>query len=101
MAVVLLARHGQAAFSGEYGDLTGLGRDQALRLGELLADRGAPPRRVVSGTLQRQTTTASICCDVLLEGEPPGAAPADGGIAREVDSRWDEYDWPSVLQAYA
>ena len=60
MAMVLLVRHGQAAFGTEHYDrLSDQGRQQARWLGEYLAARGLRFRTVVAGTLARQRDTAA------------------------------------------
>lgn len=59
MALLFLARHGQASFgSADYDRLSERGRMQARWLGEYFRDRGLTFRRVVAGTLTRQQDTA-------------------------------------------
>ena len=60
MALILLIRHGQAAFGSEdYDRLSERGRQQARWLGEHLAAFGVRPARVVAGSLRRQRDTAA------------------------------------------
>src|SRR4051812_37385769 len=89
MGVVLLIRHGQAAFGAEYGGLTDLGVEQATKVGAALRTRGVVPSLVVTGSLGRQTRTAAVC----LERIARAAAPPVGG-------RWNEYDPIAVLAAH-
>lgn len=57
--MVLLVRHGQAAFGTDHYDrLSERGRQQARWLGEHLAALGVSPVRVVAGSLARQRDTA-------------------------------------------
>lgn len=88
MALVYLARHGQASFGAhDYDVLSDLGRHQAQVLGAELRRRGVRPNRVLSGTLQRQRDTAQAALD---------AAGLDPSY--ETDERWNEYDHEAVLQ---
>ncbi len=60
MALILLVRHGQAAFgTDDYDRLSDLGRQQARWLGEHLRDRGVRPVGAVCGSLRRQRDTAT------------------------------------------
>ena len=89
MAVVYLARHGQASFGAEdYDVLSERGAEQSRLLGAELARRGVRPSRVVTGGLLRQRDTASW----LLKG-------AGLDVPVQTDERWDEYD-PSALLAH-
>ena len=69
MGTLYLVRHGQASFGAEdYDQLSALGRQQAVRLGEHWRTRGLGFDAVITGTLRRHTQT--------LEGiaEGPDAA---------------------------
>jgi broad specificity phosphatase PhoE len=60
VALVFLARHGQASFgSTDYDRLSDLGRQQSRWLGEYFAARGLTFRRVMAGSLKRQRDTAA------------------------------------------
>jgi broad specificity phosphatase PhoE len=60
VALVFLARHGQASFgSADYDRLSDLGRQQSRWLGDYFAARGVTFRRVVAGSLKRQRDTAA------------------------------------------
>lgn len=73
MALVLLVRHGQAAFgTDDYDRLSALGRQQARWLGEHLRDRGIRPVRAVSGSLRRQQDTTVELLGALGSDLAPG-----------------------------
>src|SRR3954447_21750400 len=93
MSLLLLVRHGQAAlgaYTGGSGELTELGRRQAVATGAALAARGIWADRVVSGNPARQRETGELV--------RAGCGPAAGEL--EVDERWDEYDGAALLAAY-
>lgn len=89
MAVILLVRHGQASWDAvDYDQLSGLGIRQATSTGHALAEL-APPSVVVSGSLERQRTTADL------------TARAAGWQAQPlVDRGWNEFDHLRVLAAH-
>jgi broad specificity phosphatase PhoE len=89
MPYLYLVRHGQPDFTGNYDSITALGERQSAWLGQHLAARGLRFDRIVAGTLQRQIATcALIRCEL--------AAP----VAALQDSRFNEYDHLSLLQAF-
>jgi len=92
MAMVLLVRHGQAAFgSDNYDRLSDQGRQQARWLGEHLAALGVSPVRAVAGTLSRQRDTAAeILAAMGLTAQLPLAE--DAGL--------DEYDGESIYRVH-
>jgi len=60
MGAIYLLRHGQASFGSQnYDQLSPIGHQQAVVLGESLKRRGVKPVHVVSGTMQRHQDTAS------------------------------------------
>jgi broad specificity phosphatase PhoE len=73
MGTLYLVRHGQASFGADdYDQLSPLGRQQAVRLGEYW--RGSRARRfdaVLTGTLRRHTQTWTGIAEGL-----PGLRPA-------------------------
>lgn len=88
MGVLLLVRHGQASFGADdYDVLSPLGAEQARALAARLAPAAGAVRRVVSGGLQRQRSTATELLRAW-DREP-------GELV--VDPRWDEYDALDVL----
>jgi broad specificity phosphatase PhoE len=89
MPYLLLVRHGQPDFAGNYDSLTELGLRQSTWLGQHLRDRGTRITRVMSGTLRRQVDT----CDAILRELTTAPAPAR-------DARLNEYDHASLLQFF-
>jgi broad specificity phosphatase PhoE len=88
VGVLLLVRHGQASFGADdYDVLSPRGAEQARALAARLAPVQDGVRRVVSGGLQRQRSTATELLGAW------GRDPAQ----LEVDARWDEYDAVDVL----
>lgn len=91
MALVLLVRHGQAAFgTDDYDRLSDRGRQQARWLGEHFAALGIRPGRVVAGSLRRQRDTAAALLDAM-------------GVVRpeiESDPRFDEYDGEALYRCH-
>jgi broad specificity phosphatase PhoE len=91
MAMILLVRHGQAAFGSEnYDQLSERGRMQSRWLGEHLAMLGVKPSRVVAGSLRRQRDTAA---ELLL------GMGWDGGQI-EQDAGLDEYDGEALYRSH-
>ena len=79
MGTLYLVRHGQASFGADdYDQLSALGRQQAVRLGEYWRGKGQHFDAVITGTLRRHAQIpggpgpAGVC-----------AAPHDCGIAPE------------------
>ena len=92
MAMVLLVRHGQAAFGSEnYDQLSDRGRQQARWLGEHLAALGVAPVRVVAGSLSRQRDTAS---------ELLASMGLSARVVVEQDPGLDEYDGESLYRMH-
>ena len=91
MGRILLVRHGQASLlADDYDRLSPLGRRQAEIVGRWLAAHGPAPRRVASGTLQRQRDTAAACIDA-----------AGWSLMPTVDAGFDEYSHHDLFaQAY-
>ena len=58
MGTLYLVRHGQASFgAADYDQLSPMGVQQSLRLGEYFAYKGLQFEAAISGTLRRQTQT--------------------------------------------
>ena len=71
MALVFLARHGQASFgTADYDRLSDLGRQQSRWLGEYFSGRGLNFTRVVAGTLRRQRETARELLAAMKSATP-------------------------------
>jgi broad specificity phosphatase PhoE len=83
MGTLYLVRHGQASFGAEdYDNLSTLGRQQSVRLGEYWRAKGMKFDAVLVGTLKRQAQTL----DGLLEGLGRSASPIQWPGLNEYDS---------------
>ncbi len=66
MGMLYLVRHGQASFgAADYDQLSTLGHQQSVRLGQYFADKGLIFEHVLTGTLRRQTQTWAGICEGL------------------------------------
>jgi broad specificity phosphatase PhoE len=72
MGTLYLVRHGQASFgAADYDNLSPLGHQQAVRLGEYFAAKGMQFDGVLMGTLRRHAQTyAGICQGAGLDIKP-------------------------------
>ena len=89
MGTLYLVRHGQASFGAEdYDQLSPLGRQQSVRLGEYFAAKGLKFDAAITGTLRRQAQT--------FEGIAQGA-----GLTLLAQQRegLNEYDSEAVIGA--
>ena len=89
MGNLYLVRHGQASFGAvDYDNLSALGIQQSIRLGEYFAQKGLQFDAVITGSLRRHAQTwAGIAKGAALEHDPlvwPGL---------------NEYDSEAVIQA--
>jgi broad specificity phosphatase PhoE len=89
MGNLYLVRHGQASFGAvDYDNLSSLGVQQSVRLGEYFAQKGIQFNAVLTGSLRRHAQTwAGIAKGAALEHDPlvwPGL---------------NEYDSEAVIQA--
>ncbi len=89
MGNLYLVRHGQASFgAADYDNLSSLGVQQSVRLGEYFAQKGIQFDSVLTGSLRRHAQTwAGIAKGAALEHDPlvwPGL---------------NEYDSEAVIQA--
>ena len=83
MGTLYLVRHGQASFGAEnYDQLSTLGRQQAVRLGEYWRDKGLRFETVITGTLHRHTQTL----EGIAEGLQSAPAPLQLPGLNEYDS---------------
>jgi broad specificity phosphatase PhoE len=87
MPRLLLLRHAQPDFAGNYDSITALGEQQACWAGEHFATQGLRFARMVSGSLIRQRRTLEIIRN-QMDAPPPAL----------VDAGFNEYD-PSVVLA--
>jgi broad specificity phosphatase PhoE len=86
MPRVLLLRHAQPDFEGNYDSITSLGEQQSAWIGEHFAAQGLRFARMVSGSLVRQVRTLQILRAHLQDPVPA-----------QVDARFNEYDPSAVL----
>jgi len=90
MGTLYLVRHGQASFgAADYDQLSNLGRQQSVRLGEYWRERGMTFDAVLTGTLKRHRQT--------WEGIAEGL-----GLTRDDVLSWEglnEYDSEAVIAA--
>ncbi len=88
MAEVVLIRHGQASFgAANYDQLSELGQQQAVWLGEQFSQMGYQPDRIVMGSMVRHRQTA----EGVVQGlEQPA-------ISLEVQAGLNEYNFRGLL----
>ena len=120
MGTLYLVRHGQASFGADdYDQLSALGRQQAIRLGEYFRLKGVTFTSAMTGTLKRQTQTlAGICeglgVEFMAQASPTGlkgsvgarersdgplqasSAPPRGSAAHAVASVGAHMLWPGL-----
>ena len=83
MGTLYLVRHGQASFGADdYDNLSTLGRQQSVRLGEYWCAKGMTFDAVLVGTLKRHAQTL----DGVLEGLGTSATPVQWPGLNEYDS---------------
>jgi broad specificity phosphatase PhoE len=92
---IYLVRHGQASLgAADYDNLSPLGEQQAVRLGEYFAARGVTFDAAYAGTLRRHSQTlAGIRTGLGLQGDCLPKAKLDAGL--------NEYDSDAVIRAIA
>ena len=89
MGTLYLVRHGQASFgAANYDQLSPLGHDQAVRLGQYWRERGQRFEAVLTGTLSRHSQTLAGIAQGL--GDMPAATALPG---------LNEYDSDALLRA--
>ncbi|MGH8831082.1 MAG: histidine phosphatase family protein [Polaromonas sp.] len=89
MGNLYLVRHGQASFgAADYDQLSALGHQQSLRLGEYFKDKGLTFDAALTGTLNRQIQTFAGICEGM--GSELKALPWEG---------LNEYDSAAVIAA--
>lgn len=88
MGSVHLVRHGQASFGSEnYDQLSQLGYQQAVALGNAWEAGAWEPTFAIAGSLERHAQTAIAALDII-EGD-----------GYDVDAGWDEYDHIAIATA--
>jgi len=102
MGTLYLVRHGQASFgAADYDNLSPLGQQQSVRLGEYFRQKGLAFDAAMTGTLRRQLQTyAGIRQGMeagFTAGPPQGeTAPSGGSAAHEVASVGAPLFWPGL-----
>ncbi|HXG92732.1 MAG TPA: histidine phosphatase family protein [Blastocatellia bacterium] len=94
MSYIYLIRHAQAGSRDNYDVLSGLGHEQARRLGQHFAEQGIELSTVYSGGMRRQRHTAEIVCEAMARG---GLSVPD----IVTDERWNEFSLISIYRAIA
>lgn len=102
MGTLYLVRHGQASFGADdYDNLSALGQQQSVRLGEYFRQKGLTFDTVMTGTLRRhQQTYAGIREGMgasFPAGPPQGeTAPPGGSAAHDVPGVGAPLLWPGL-----
>jgi len=102
MGTLYLVRHGQASFgAADYDQLSALGRQQSVRLGDYFRQKGLRFDTVLTGTLRRHQQTYAAIREGMeasfTVGPPHGeAAPAGSGAAHEAASAGTPLLWPGL-----
>jgi broad specificity phosphatase PhoE len=95
MASTYLIRHAQASFgAANYDRLSELGVCQARILGDYLNAAGMPITRLVTGSLERQKSTADLIAAQLSRAHGPAAK-------LTTDTRFDELDVDRIVDVLA
>ncbi|GGO79111.1 histidine phosphatase family protein [Marinobacterium nitratireducens] len=90
MAELYLTRHGQASFDGDnYDQLSPLGRQQCLWLGEYFRSRGIRFERIICGEMARHRQSADAICEGL------GTA-----LPYEIHAGFNEFDFEKLLNGF-
>lgn len=88
MAEIYLVRHGQASFTSDnYDQLSDMGREQSIRLGQYFAERNIEFDHIFTGTQHRHKQTA----DGILAAKT---------IHYDILPGLDEYDFSALYRAY-
>jgi broad specificity phosphatase PhoE len=109
MGTLYLVRHGQASFGAtDYDQLSSLGQQQCVRLGEYWRERGLAFDAVLTGTLRRHTQTLAAIAEGLnaatslgatsfSAGPPQGeTTPSGGSAVRAATSVGAPLFWPGL-----
>ena len=87
MSTIYFIRHGQAGARDAYDQLSALGQQQAVLLGEYFAQQGWRFDQVITGLLQRQRHTAQLALQQMKHTRAP-----------QLDVRWNEFSLSEVYQ---
>lgn len=100
MGTLYLVRHGQASFGAEdYDQLSALGQQQSVRLGEYFRQKGLTFDAVLTGTLRRHAQTYAGICEGMKASFPAGP-PQGETIPVGTPLLWpglNEYDSEAVI----
>ena len=102
MATLYLVRHGQASFGAEnYDQLSSLGQQQSLKLGQYFKAQGRNFDAAFTGTLTRQRQTLTGICEGLgVTPLLPGDAPdVTSPLAHTLWSGLNEFDGAALIAA--
>lgn len=90
MSRIFLVRHGQASFlKKDYDQLSKIGHEQALQLGQYWASKSIHLDQVYTGRLKRQIDTANGCLFGMTQDIKP-----------EAHHGYDEHEGPGIVKAY-
>jgi broad specificity phosphatase PhoE len=94
VGTLYLVRHGQASFgAADYDNLSELGAEQALALGQWFAKAHIKPTRLIAGGLRRHQQTSRAWAQGFLEH---GGVLPDASF-HNIDPRWNEYDHEDIF----
>ena len=88
MSTIYFIRHGQAGARDAYDQLSALGQQQAILLGQYFAQQGWHFDQVITGALQRQQHTAQLVLQQMAHDSAP-----------QRDVRWNEFSLSKVYQS--
>lgn len=90
MSRIFFVRHGQASFlKKDYDQLSSLGHEQALHLGQYWATSGIHLDQVYTGRLKRQKETAHGCLFGMTQD-----------LSDKEHYGYDEHEGPAIVKAY-
>ena len=100
MGTLYLVRHGQASFGADdYDQLSPLGQQQSVRLGEYFRQKGLAFDAVLTGTLRRQQQTYAGICEGM-RANATADPPQGEATSTETPLLWpglNEYDSEAVI----
>jgi broad specificity phosphatase PhoE len=103
MGTLYLVRHGQASFgAADYDNLSALGQQQSLRLGEYFRQKGLSFDTVLTGTLRRHGQTYAAIREGMGETTPAGDSAVRESASVAAPVFWpglNEYDSEAVIAA--
>jgi broad specificity phosphatase PhoE len=91
LSIIYLIRHGQAGARHAYDQLSPLGQQQAILLGQYFAQQDLRFDQVITGALQRQQHTAQLALGQTTQQMTHDITP-------QLDTRWNEFSLSEVYQ---